>query len=234
MDSAFAGTLGELKRSRGVTERYSSCFLEVLPVSGAAVSTLGEVLGTETVSATDTMAARLDEIQFDVGEGPCWDAARTAAPVAEVDLQGRGALRWPAFGAAVHGQEVASIFAFPLHVGGMRLGAVDLYSRDPMRLDDRQYEQASAMAGVIGRHVLSQAISSLDADADVDSPYSRRVVHQATGVVLAQLDIDAEDAALIIGGHAFAAGATTMEVSRDIIQGRLRFVREGGRIEARR
>ncbi|WP_411721609.1 hypothetical protein [Mycetocola sp.] len=47
---------------------------DALPATGVAISTLGAFLGNETVAATDEIAARLDELQFDLGEGPCWDA----------------------------------------------------------------------------------------------------------------------------------------------------------------
>ena len=66
------------RASGHLSERYSEPFVAFLPVTGAAVSTLGDVLGSETLSASDAHAARLDEVQFDLGEGPCWDALRSA------------------------------------------------------------------------------------------------------------------------------------------------------------
>ena len=63
--------------------------------------------------------------------------------------------------------------------------------------------------------------------------YSRRVVHQATGMVLAQLDISADDARLVIQGHAYAASRSMMEVAQDIVDGRINFADERDAIEAR-
>jgi hypothetical protein len=63
------------------------------------------------------------------------------------------------------------------------------------------------------------------------SAFSRRLIHQATGVVLASIEVSAEDARLVIQGHAFAAGKPMMTVAQDILDGRLRFVRDGDRIE---
>jgi hypothetical protein len=41
-----------------------------------------------------------------------------------------------------------------------------------------------------------------------ESISSRREIHQATGMVLAQLNIAVDDAALLLRAHAFASGRT--------------------------
>lgn len=235
MTHAFESTLEELERSADRPERFSSSFLTVLPVTGAAVSTVGSVIGSETVSATDDVAARLDELQFDLGEGPCWEAVAGASFVAAPDFLRDGARRWPRFVAAAAAEDdIASMFALPLAVGDLRFGAVDLYSRRRLLLDDVHIRQATAMAEVIGRHLLRDALSNLEGDAAAAKPYSRRVVHQASGVVLAQLGLSAENALLVIQAHAFATGESMMQVSKDLIDGQLRFVREASGIEATR
>jgi len=232
MTDTFITTLKDLERSAGRPQRFSASFVEVLPVNGASVSTVGKVLGSETVSATDDVAAYLDELQFDLGEGPCWDAVRSARAVIEPDFVGGGASRWPTLAAAARLTPIASIFAFPLVVGALRFGAVDLYSRSRMMLDVTQEQQAVALADVVGRHVLREALTVSRVDHEPDAkPYSRRTVHQATGVVLAQVDLDPDDAMLMIQAHAFGAGETMMKVSQDILDGRLRFTRTEHGIE---
>ncbi len=134
-------------------------------------------------------------MQFDLGEGPCWDAVRSGHPVLEPHFSVRSSTRWPALSAAIRDDHLRSIFAFPLAVGPLRIGAVDLYSVEPVDLDQTQAKQADTMAGVIGRHVLRQALNAVGRDYDYrGNAYSRRIVHQATGMVLAQLDLSADDA----------------------------------------
>lgn len=232
MSDDFFEALDALERSGHLSERYSEPFVAFLPVTGASVSTMGDVLGSETLSASDVHAARLDEVQFDLGEGPCWDALRTATPIAEPSLRGDGAARWPAFATAVRDEPVSSVFAFPLIVGPLKLGAVDLYSRDPIALDASESQRASTLAGIIGRHVLREALAISPPIDDVDeNPRSRRTIHQATGIVLAQLGISPDDALLMIQGHSFATGRSMMEVSGEIVEGRLAFRTRHGRIE---
>jgi hypothetical protein len=231
MTNSFGAAMEALDRS-GSPAGFCRPFLDLFPVSGAAVSTVGNLLGSETLSASDALAARLDELQFDLGEGPCWDALRSGRPVLEPDVR-RAPPRWPAFATASRDDGVRSIFAFPLAVGPLRIGAVDLYSLQPVELNRMQVRQADAMAGVVGRHVLRQALNDLGRDtADTGNAYSRRIVHQATGMVLAQLHLSPDDARLVIQGHAFATDRSMMDVAQDVIDGRIRFSNQDAGIEA--
>lgn len=232
MSGSFEVEIEALEKSAGRPERYCEAFVTLFPVSGAAVSTVGEVLGSETLAASDDLSARIDEVQFDLGEGPCWDAVRSARPVLVPALTASGPRRWPAFTQSLARDGVGSVFAFPLVVGPLRFGAVDMYSTSPVRLNRTQTRQAGAMAEVVSRHVLRSALGAIGDDPDDGvTAFSRRLIHQATGVVLASIDVSADDARLVIQGHAFASGTSMMVVAQDILDGRLRFVRNGDRIE---
>jgi hypothetical protein len=232
MSDRFTAAMTALEDPGSPQAAFGSHFVDVFPVTGAAVSTIGAALGSETLSATDDRAARIDELQFDLGEGPCWDAMRAARPITETDLGLNGHRRWPAFSSALRAEPVSSIFAFPLFIGALRFGAVDLYSRQPLTLDRVQLDHAVAMAGVVARRVLRDAVEAADDSGYGEpNPRSRRIVHQATGIVLAQLDISAEDAYLMVQGQAFAANRSVMQVAVDITQGKLHFSRADGLIE---
>jgi hypothetical protein len=213
---------------------YCRPFLDVLPVTGAAVSTVGEFLGSETLSASDYQAAHLDELQFDLGEGPCWDAMASARPVLEPDIRSRPNRIWPAFSEAIREDDVGSLFAFPLRVGSLRIGAVDLYSVSPMRLSDQQAQQAGVLAKILGQLVLRNALANVGRDEDGEdrSPFPRRVIHQATGMVMAQLNLPPEEARLVIQGHAFAVARPVIDVAHDIVNRELDFVSHDTGIEA--
>jgi hypothetical protein len=234
VDDAFRMAMVSLDDPATALTSLPHSFLAVLPVSGASVSTIGDFLGSQTVSASDEKSAWLDELQFDLGEGPCWDAVQLDRPVMEPHLRGRrGPERWPAFGRAVQSEQIESIFAFPLTVGNLRFGAVDLYSRSPLELDDGQASRASALASVVARRVLRDHLDGLETpenEANL-SPFSRRQVHQATGVVLAQLDIPADDARLLLQSRAFATERSVMDVATDVLSGKLVFTKGEGAIE---
>lgn len=224
MSDVFADAVDAIGHSEGREGELSQPFLSVVPVAGAAVSTMGEFLGTETVSASDHQAARLDELQFDLGEGPCWDALNSGAVIAEPDLRERPRGVWPAFAEAIRNDDVGAIYAFPLLLGTLRLGAVELYDSHPRELSPLETQQTEALAALVSRVLLRRAIRTLGHDVpEDDNPFSRRTIHQATGMVLAQMRVSADDARLMIQGHAFAEDRPLREVARDILDGRLDF-----------
>lgn len=218
--------------SSHLNENSSLCmpFLSVLPVAGAAVSVLAGPVAQATVCSSDITAARLDELQFDLGEGPCWEAMATHRPVlaAEVHLLPRPS--WPLFQEALREDGVASvvsgIFAFPLIIGSLDIGAIDLYTSSPSQLSLSQVEKATALANLVAWQVLRRVFADRRSDAplDDDDPVrSRREVHQATGMVLAQLDISAEEAGLLLRAHAFSTGQSVRELAIAVVERRFNF-----------
>lgn len=208
-------------------------FIAALPVGGAALSVLASSAGQSTMCASDDTAARLDELQFDLGEGPCWDAMSTRRPVLHPDLAVDGMAAWPLFTNALQqdavGSDVVAIYAFPLFVGSLDIGAVDLYSTSDRPLEKSQVTDATHLASLAAWQVLRRILADNDLDSDLDTPSTlgRREVHQATGMILAQLDISAADAALLLRAHAFSSGRTVAEVANDVIERRIDFAADG-------
>jgi hypothetical protein len=106
-------------------------FLHALPLTGAAISTLADPFGIETVCASDTTAARLDELQIDLGEGPSWEAMRTGHPVLEPAVHATTTDRWPVMLMAIRDTNAGAVFAFPMRVGAPSVGAVGVYRETP-------------------------------------------------------------------------------------------------------
>jgi GAF domain-containing protein len=228
MGGPFSDAVDSLSSMTGRESDLWRPVLHALPLEGAAISTLTNFLGNETVSASGPLAALLDELQFDLGEGPCWDAMRTGRPVLEPDVKSQPNGNWLAFSQAIAGQNVGAIYAFPLAFGPLKLGAMDLYSGTPRALSSREERQGGILAGLISRIVLDRAIRRAD-EPDIlgaEDQFSRRLIHQATGMVLAQLDISAEDARLLIHGHAFARNISMREIAEEILERRLDFSKQ--------
>lgn len=202
--------------------------MRVLPVDGLAISTLGMPFSTETFCASNAAAARIDEIQFDLGEGPCWDARATRRPVLSPGIRHQENAAWSVFQSSLDEDEIGGIFAFPMLVGSLDIGAVDLYTRTPRTLTRVQVQDAVTLVGIAARQVLRRVLLShaMKPDPDDDRGYSRRVVHQATGMVLAQLDVSASDALLILQGYAFSHGQTVREVAESAVARNVDFTSE--------
>jgi ANTAR domain/GAF domain len=206
-------------------------------VDGAAMSLLTGSVHRETLFATDATAATLEDLQFTLGEGACMEAASTGSPVLVPDIHDlvRSA-RWPVFAAAVTEQTgVRALFALPLQLGAINIGVLDLYRDTPgpllgHELRDMVAATDTAMLLLLGSH----------SDADDDDPVrtdgprkgrqreeglwiDRAEVHQATGMVLVQLDIPPEDAFARLRAYAFAQRRPLNEVARDVVGRRLVF-----------
>ena len=230
---AYSAALGALRRARETGSRLDTPFVEHFPVDGASVSTLGDLLGTETLFASDDVAARVDELQFDLGEGPSWQAVATAAVVCDVDIRTGSDPRWPMFREAVSRENVGTIYALPMVIGPLQLGAIDLYCHDSCTMDDGLLEQGESLARLVARDVFRRALrhAGRDPEQPDSEPLSRRIIHQATGMVLAQLDVSPDDATMIIQSHAYSSGRSMKDLARAIVSGDVRFERRDSGIE---
>ncbi|GAB7193062.1 GAF domain-containing protein [Kineococcus sp. NUM-3379] len=200
--------------------------VDVLPVTGAAVSVLTTTSNPSTVCASDAVAARLDELQFDLGEGPCWQALDSYRPVLVPDVRRAEGSSWPVFTTAAGEAGAAALFAFPLSVGSVGIGALDLYRSTPGPLRDDEIAAASSLAAALADVVLARLIGEVGTDAEGwhdQHAHSRREVHQATGMILAQLDVDAGQAFALLRARAFSEERSMREVARDVVARRLRF-----------
>ena len=189
-----------------------------MPGTSVALSTLGASFGNETLCASDTVAARLDELQIDLGEGPSWQSVREHRPVLATDLRGTPS-DWPVFAKAIEGVQARSAFSFPLSVGVVELGALGLYADDPETLTRHDVASVSALADIAATQVLRRTFARMDPASD--DTHSRREVHQATGMVVAQLEVPAHEALVIIQAHAFATGFTVRGLAAEIVARRI-------------
>lgn len=201
-----------------------SAFASLLPVEDAAASVLGAPFDIETLAASSVRAARLDEAQIDLGEGPAWDAYRSCRPVSLQLDDDRDPALWPMFAPRLLGARVRTVFAVPLIVGRTSIGAVSLYSSHPVHLDGDQLRDAQHLAGLFARAEVAQAVREADSVTVARDPaLSRREVHQATGMVIAQTGTTPADALDLIRAHAFAAGMSVRDVAALILARTLTF-----------
>lgn len=218
--------------AEGLDARLCDAFLESLPVSGAAISVFSG-LATETiVCASDAVSARIDELQFDLGEGPRWEALQTRRPVLLPDLRLGPHAAWPVFAQSLVELDVSALFVFPLALGALDIGVVELYSSEAGPLSPANHFTALQLADAAAWRLLRQLLTlapgdGMDAPPD-GSPLSRREIHQATGMVLAQAGTTARDALLLMRAHAFSHGRTVREVARDVVSKSLDFTPGSG------
>ncbi len=203
--------------------RLCSACLSALPVTGVGVALMTAAGPSGVIlAATDARAQQLEELQFTLGEGPCVEASGGGRPVLEPDLAAAGSPRWPRFGAAVLDAGVHAVFAFPLRVGAIRVGVLDLYRDAPGPLTGSDLAEALAFADSATVVVLH--LQDRGEDAALTGPIdSTAEVHQATGMITIQLGIGLAEALLRLRAHAYASGRTVSSIAADVVSRRMSF-----------
>ncbi|MEV0129177.1 GAF domain-containing protein [Dactylosporangium sp. NPDC050688] len=135
--------------------------------------------------ASDPRTARIEELQFTLGEGPCIDAFASGRPVLVSDLAGEATSRWPMYTPAGRDAGVRAVFAFPLQIGAARLGVLDVFRARPGSLSRAELGQAFTFADLM-------VVTLLDGQewagaGEFDEMFEHRAeLFQAQGMVMIQ------------------------------------------------
>lgn len=209
--------------SDAVARRLCEASIDAVGVDGAGITLMdGDQTGPLCICGHG--AAELEELQFTLGEGPCHDAFRLGAPVQVPSFDSDAPTRWLPFAELATRTGVGAVDAYPLISDNVRLGVLTLYRLRPGHLDADQQSTAAALADVVAEAVMAMhdAAPVGELPTGFDNAFSfRAVVHQASGMVAAQLDIPAETALVRIRAHAYASGQTISRVAADILARRL-------------
>jgi GAF domain-containing protein len=195
---------------------------QALPVSGVGLALMTDDGPAGTVAATDGGALELEELQFSLGEGPCVDASNSGRPVLQPDLQRTASDRWPVFAAGAEAAGLAAVFAFPLRVGGIRLGVLDLYRTTAGILSAEELADALSFADAATALLLHLHAQNAGVELPADSLAvldDRAEVHQATGVVSVQAAVTLQDALLLLRAWAYAEERPVGELAVDVLNG---------------
>jgi hypothetical protein len=213
-----------LDGSRGLAGVPAGMCAQLLDVTGLAVSVLAPRGGNEVVWRTDEPSARLDDLQFTLGQGPGVDAAETGQIVLEPDLTAVRTRRWEMFAPAAVELGVRAVFAVPLQIGAIRLGVLLAYREAPGPMYDRALTDTLAFADAATGALLGHDSrpGALDWLADQPTGY-RAQVHQATGMITVQLAVAPAEALLRLRAHAFSQRRALTDVASDVVARRLRF-----------
>jgi ANTAR domain len=238
---------------RGLAAQIGQSCVEGLQVDGGSISLLTATESRQTLWASDGIGELLEDLQFSLGEGACMEAATTGRPVLVEDLHHSvEAARWPMFAAAVAERtQVRALFALPLQWGSINLGVMDLYRLAAGGLSSAQYRDAITAADTAALMMLGKRTEPHPARQDDPARWDgnnlpeddrsdgeghgqwlehavghRAEIHQATGMVLAQLGVSATEALARLRGYAFVEQRLLIDVARDVVARRLRFTDE--------
>src|ERR1700691_340193 len=137
------------------TARLCEVCAEVSATSGAGIMLMSDDAPVGSVCTTNEVSDLIEELQYELGEGPCVDAHKEGRPVLEPNLAEPATPRWLAFSPPALAAGTRAVFGFPLRVGAVRLGALDLYRDRPGELSDDQHADALVMARIVAQALLA-------------------------------------------------------------------------------
>jgi GAF domain-containing protein len=133
----------------------------------------------ETAASTSTLVDRADQLQYDLEEGPCLEAAQAAETYVAHDTRTDG--RWPRWGPLVADLGLLSVLSVQLvDNDGGPLGAVNLYAARPhvYTAEDVDY------AHVFAHHAAGALETSREVDGLRTALHTRHVIGVAQGMLM--------------------------------------------------
>ncbi len=138
----------------------------------------------ETKAATDPLVLQLDQLQYELGDGPCLEAIWDEGVVLVEDA--RAELRWPRFMARAVALGLQSQLGLRLYVEGETLGGLNLYSSEAYSID----AESQHVAELFATHA-ALALGRVRREDDLNSALeSRTVIGQALGIVMERHGVD--------------------------------------------
>jgi GAF domain-containing protein len=218
------------RRGIEAADRLCEACVSLLDVDAAAISLVFDGASSGTLGASGKSARRYDELQFVFGEGPCLDSVNKRIPILVVDLADPAETRWSAYGPAMLANEIRGVYAIPVVLAGEFVGALDLFRTQPGPLPGQQLVGAVAAAELAGIPLLDLLDGDLQAAVSDPSSnawaelnvLSRAEVSQATGMLVAQLEVEPAEALIRLRAHAYATGRSATDVARAILDRRIK------------
>ncbi|TNM69189.1 GAF and ANTAR domain-containing protein [Streptomyces sp. NP160] len=194
---ALARQLAELARemhgdpsSQEVLDRVVQSAVALVP--HAEHGTISLVRARRTVvsaAATSDTGRRLDDLQTEVGQGPCLDAA-FEHQTTRVDDLGAETERWPRLAARAGEVGAASMLCLQLYVDGDNLGALNLLAGAPAAFDDESEDVGLLLAAHAAVAVASaQKVENLSRGLA-----NRDIIGQAKGILMERHRLSADQA----------------------------------------
>lgn len=164
--------------SQGTLQTIVNAAAEIVP--GARWAGISLVDGKRVVVKvpTDPIVAKLEDLQVELGDGPCLTALRDQQTVRIEDT--KSDTRWPQFAKQAMELGVRSVLSFQLSVRRSNLGALNVYGTEPGVFGDDSVETGRILA----QHA---AVAMADSAAGVQFQTglaSRDIIGQAKGLLM--------------------------------------------------
>lgn len=195
---------------------------EAIPGTAGAGVSLMDARGRRTSTAsTNSVVLLADQLQYDLGQGPCLTAWAQQATVKIQDC--RTETRWPAWTRAVAALPLVSVISSPLSTPHGAIGALKVYSPVPDGFDDtavRLLELLARPGALMLANVQARDTAQRLSRDLIGALENRDAVRTATGILMERLGLTRDQALAALITTSGKRNEPLHELSRDIISGR--------------
>lgn len=170
-----------------------------------------------TVATSDLMAAQVDEVQYQLDQGPCLHSMRHSERVSVEDTVGEE--RWGGFSTRAAANGIRSSLSMPLTADGI-MGALNLYAPVPGAFGETEVRRAeifaasaSATLALAARQASSAALTGQLREALA----SRGVIDQALGIIMAQERCGSDQAFAILRAASQNRNVKLRDIAHQIV-----------------
>lgn len=223
---AYAQTLEEMSSFLVTDGSLEELLQQVLELTAAAVSgcaavsvTVVDADGSYTTAAhSDEVASEIDQLQYDLGEGPCIDSLETGRHHHLEALSEER--RWPRFADAVRDRGFGSVLSVPLNAAGRRVGALNIFAVEEHGLTEDDLRLATQIAGPAASTVANAAAyrhaTRLAAQLQ-EALTSRAVIEQAKGILAYREGCTTEQAFELLRRASQETNRKLRDVARQVV-----------------
>ncbi|GAB3855177.1 GAF and ANTAR domain-containing protein [Nocardioides maradonensis] len=217
---AFSGLAAVLYRSDSYAEVYEQlCRTAVDLVPGcdrACIVTVSAGREPRLEATTDEVAARVDALEWECGEGPCVDAILSDRFECDPDISRDPA--WPKLAARVLRETpVRGMVGYRILMGDRKVGALNLFSDTKGALSP-----SGADAGAVLAAFASVAITAANQKAEArslrDGLASNREIGKAVGLLMATHAIDDAQAFEVLRQASTGLNRRLADLARQIVE----------------
>jgi GAF domain-containing protein len=188
-------------------------------IDGCTRAAIGVLEGTEfrSAAATDDVMQLIDELQNEVGEGPCLEASTDN--VAQLDNDITQHCRWPRLAAVVvERTPVRAMLAVPLVDEDTRSGALNVFADHPNAFDDDSVATAAILAA-FASVALAGARHSQRADQLEKGLATNREIGAAIGILMATHGISQSEAFDLLSKASQRLNRKLRDIATGIVRG---------------
>lgn len=221
--SELAATLATLPTDREQTWRLGEAMRLMLRADGVAITVEYLSDNRVTLCASNEVAAALESLQEVLGQGPGFEAARSDAMVV-AELDGDADQRWPMLAQTLESRYgPLRVYAVPVHANGGLGGVATLHTGRDQSLAEPD-DRVAFLVNAVGAALVTEAVEHPEGQLQSGGGWgSRSLIHQATGMVMAQVRVTSDDALALLRGHAYALATEIDDVARRVVARSINF-----------